>query len=146
MGLGLTLLTLGHPGPSTIAAKFRIIPGENFVQPVSCLLHSCAHWRAALHLLLIDGVGNIAVFVPFGAALTWALIKAPFPALLATVGGGLLSFGFEFTQIWIPGRVVATDDVILNTLGAALGAFVLVSAVRLARWLKRRRSQLDGVS
>lgn len=144
IGFGLTVITLGHLGPSTVTEKFRLIPGENFTQPLHCIVARCPGWRSSLQLLFIDGLGNIAVFVPLGAVLAWALIKTPIPGLLATFGGGLLSFGFEFTQIWIPGRVVATDDVILNTLGAALGALLLVSAVRMGRWLRRRRHRADG--
>jgi glycopeptide antibiotics resistance protein len=60
---------------------------------------------------------NIALFVPLGLVLclrTWSLRR--------TVAAGLaLSVGIEIAQLFIPGRTTSFDDVLLNTVGVALG-------------------------
>ncbi len=76
--------------------------------------------------LLIDLAGNVAVFVPLGAALALALggQTAGRRLLLATLGGAGLSLFIELAQTAIPSRVSAPGDWALNTLGAALGALI----------------------
>ena len=74
--------------------------------------------------LLIDLAGNVAVFVPLGIALVFALRTAAAlrAFLFATLLGAALSLAIELLQAAIPGRVAALDDWLLNTTGAALGA------------------------
>ncbi len=64
-------------------------------------------------------VGNVAMFVPLGWLV--ALLVRRFRVLKAVVAGFLLSTSIEVTQLFV-GRVSDVDDVILNTLGALLGA------------------------
>ena len=73
---------------------------------------------------LADGVLNVALFLPLGAALSvegwrpWRTIAL----------GALLSCGVETAQFVIPGRDPSLSDVLFNTLGAALGIALAHSA------------------
>ena len=81
---------------------------------------------------LVDFLGNIAVFVPLGAALLPALhgksessghlCKA---VLDATVLGAALSAAIELLQLALPSRVSAWKDWGLNTLGTLTGALMM---------------------
>jgi VanZ family protein len=88
-----------------------------------------------------DVVSNIAGFVPLGLivcayfACTKSLWKAIF---ITTLACGILSFGIEVLQYFIPPRGSGVTDIITNTLGALLGA-ALAQAVpvrRALRWMK----------
>lgn len=72
---------------------------------------------------------NVALFVPFGLGLAlwrrWGMLRV-------VPLGLLLSVLVEATQYVLPlGRAVDVDDVVLNTLGAMLGALTVV----VVRWL-----------
>ena len=80
--------------------------------------HSC-------YSLLINLLGNVVMFMPFGF----------FPPLLwkvsgktAVASGFFTSLAVEVSQLFLP-RWTDIDDIILNTLGAALG-FVLFRLLR----------------
>lgn len=120
--LVMTWLTLGHSGPSSHVERFDFVPFVSKANGLLCMLQGCMSFRRWLRRFLIDTVGNVLLFVPFGAATFVALYERPRPLLKATLLGLALSALFETLQIWIPGRVVAVDDLVLNTLGAALGA------------------------
>jgi len=82
-----------------------------------------------------DTALNLVMFIPFGVLLTLAL-NAGRGRVLASVArsgllGFLLSLVIEATQYFIPARFPSSSDLVLNTLGAALGALVT------AAWLKR---------
>lgn len=83
---------------------------------------------------------NVLLFVPFG----WAMaLKArnSHPILVATAAGALLSVLVEAGQYLLPlSRSTDVDDVILNTLGTIVGAFVAVLLLPAARWLVHGRS------
>jgi glycopeptide antibiotics resistance protein len=76
---------------------------------------------------VIGFLGNIAVFVPWGAAVALALNRRAWWHMLggAIGSGALLSASIELLQMAVPGRVTAWDDWALNTLGAAFGAIVV---------------------
>jgi glycopeptide antibiotics resistance protein len=57
------------------------------------------------------------LFLPFGAALA-LLGRGP---LVTAALGCLTSTSIELAQLLVPGRTSATDDIILNTVGALLG-------------------------
>jgi glycopeptide antibiotics resistance protein len=90
--------------------------------------------------LLIDLAGNVAVFVPLGIALAFALrpVSVPRGFLIATLIGSALSLAIELVQAGVPGRTMAFDDWLLNTAGTALGAGI-GSLVRVA--IERHRKQ-----
>ncbi len=79
--------------------------------------------------VLINLAGNVVVFVPLGAALALALDGqlTGRRLLLATLVGAGLSLSIELLQITIPSRVTAVDDLLLNTVGTAIGALVSLS-------------------
>lgn len=85
---------------------------------------------------------NILLLVPFGFGL-------PFISRLRTKGivlaGALFSLAIEFLQLftgWMAGttfRIADINDVIFNTLGAAVGAILAVGFLRLCRFATRDR-------
>ncbi len=106
---------------------------------VGGLWHAAAHQRRDLDLVLFDGwdnpsvwyapwtntFGNVALFVPFGLVAAMArdvFSRRAHPVLL----GGLLGFGFslfiEVTQYVLALGYTDVDDLLMNTLGAVLGA------------------------
>jgi glycopeptide antibiotics resistance protein len=90
--------------------------------------------------LLFQVVGNVAAFVPLGfgvAGLQASSGKKIFvPAVLA---GVVLSLIIETIQLGLPTRATDVDDVLFNTLGAALGAGLFLLA-RGRTPQRRRRS------
>ena len=71
---------------------------------------------------VVNVVGNVLLFMPFGGAL--ALFGERWWA--ATLTGCFTSAAIEIVQLFVPGRTSATDDIILNTLGTLVG-YLLVS-------------------
>src|SRR5262245_26290669 len=66
---------------------------------------------------LADGILNLGLFVPLGAALSiagWRPIRA-------VALGGLLSASIETAQLVLPGRDSSFSDFVFNTLGAVVG-------------------------
>ena len=66
---------------------------------------------------LVNALGNVLLFAPLGAVgflRRWRFAKA-------VVVGLALSSSVEVAQLVVPGRTTATEDVILNTLGAIGG-------------------------
>jgi glycopeptide antibiotics resistance protein len=86
---------------------------------------------------LIGFLGNIAVFIPLGAAAALALARNPREArlLVATAVGAGLSAVIELLQLAIPSRVSGFDDWLLNTAGAFIGAVIASILIN-----KRKRS------
>lgn len=74
-----------------------------------------------------DVVRNIVGFMPFGFALCGYLSmrEGRHPVLLTVVLGGLTSLGIEILQGFIPQRESGFTDVITNTLGTLIGAYLL---------------------
>ena len=110
-------------------AALRILP--YFDLPAKPFL--AAPWKefAANADYFNDVVRNILGFVPFGFALCgylWLGGRAGHAILLTIVLGGLTSLGIEILQGFIPQRESGFTDVITNTLGTAMGAY-------LARWI-----------
>ena len=82
---------------------------------------ACRRPRAFAHPLAysqgFDLLVNIAIFAPLGASLRW--VGVGFRRSVAL--GACLSTVIEIVQLGIPGRFTSTDDLILNTVGAAVG-------------------------
>ncbi len=121
-----------------------LIPLQYKWPALVCLLRSCRGAEGAAAFLFVDVVGNLAVFIPFGAAIGFATLPARAegqPArhfgrrwwLRIVAAGFLLSVSIELAQLLIPTRATDVDDVILNTLGTLSGAFVAWALLRLAR-------------
>lgn len=148
--LSLTLrtsdeLSLGRVRISDPAHELNLEPFSNKLQPLRNLFESPypRQRRSAWTYLFVDVFGNVAVFVPFGAALATAVFLSRPPArrrgtvwrpwLGVTLTGLLLSLFIEITQLAIPSRVTDVDDVILNTLGTAAGALLVAGLFRLTK-------------
>jgi glycopeptide antibiotics resistance protein len=75
--------------------------------------------------------GNVLVFAPFGFALPLVWERAR-RAHVTIVAGALLSLAVELTQLFVPTHTTDVDDLLLNTLGTALG-FAAVAVLLRAR-------------
>jgi VanZ like protein len=81
---------------------------------------------------LAEVIQNILLFIPLGASLgllhsSFAFVRSPYRLIPL---GTALSFCVEFAQQWIPGRDPSVGDLVFNTLGTAVGVFL----VRRAHW------------
>jgi glycopeptide antibiotics resistance protein len=108
--------TLGPVSATQIEYPTNLIPFADVIGRLDGLV---PHWNDA-----VDVVGNIALFVPFGAALAWRWPRARVRwVVLAAIG---LSVAIEFTQaVTDAGRSASTTDVVTNAIGAALGLLVV---------------------
>jgi hypothetical protein len=91
-----------------------------------------------------DVVVNVLGLIPFGF-ITMLLLRihfhvSPSRALLLTIAiTTLLSLSIELIQVYIPGRDSSSTDLLMNTMGGALGALLLWKAARLAPGSTLRR-------
>ena len=76
--------------------------------------------RHSFYSLLINILGNIVMFMPFGFffSLLWRISGKK-----AVAAGFLISLSIELIQLMLP-RSTDIDDLILNTAGAALGLLI----------------------
>jgi glycopeptide antibiotics resistance protein len=77
---------------------------------------------------ILESTANIAIYIPFGAALALKARALP-TAVLYGLG---LSTAIECAQLFLSGRTASVSDVLLNALGAALG-YLLVSRASTSR-------------
>lgn len=71
---------------------------------------------------------NVLLFIPFGFLLP--CVNRNFRSSMAIVASGFLFSGFIETMQYITGRgLTEVDDIITNTTGAAVGAFIYWAAV-----------------
>lgn len=84
--------------------------------------------------VVINLVGNVAAFIPFGALIRWVRNQKTgfFVAVLYTF---LFSLGIELIQLVTRVGVFDVDDLILNTCGGAIGYL----CYRILRAIDRRR-------
>lgn len=124
--LAASMLTLWLANPQS--SGVNLDPGETIAQQLRMLRSGRGRGVATFNL-----IGNVGFLVPFGilarGAVRWGVVSA-------TVAGCLLSAGLELGQYLI-GRSADVDDILLNTVGACLGA-VLALIVAPGR-AKRRR-------
>lgn len=85
-----------------------------------CLL--CGDEEATASALL-----NVLLYVPLGVVAR-AVLGRSWPVVLL---GAILSAGVETAQMVIPGRFTALADVVANTTGAGLGAWIATHGLRL---------------
>jgi VanZ like family len=91
---------------------------------------------------------NALLFVPFGFALSQFFggrRKSTLKSLaIAVVAGAALSYSIEITQLYIPSRDSAWDDLVANTAGALAGAiFASISGRTVWRILSDWESRLE---
>lgn len=81
----------------------------------------------------LDVILNIALFVPFGATLTWAWRGGGGAILRAAIASFIVSLAIELSQLLLlSGRDPSLSDVIGNTLGGGGGALLATFAPRVA--------------
>ncbi len=78
-----------------------------------------------------DAILNVFLFVPFGVGV--GVLFGWRSAALAAFG---LSFGVEVLQMGIPGRFSTLGDILSNTLGGGVGAWLAGAAPRLRAWME----------
>jgi glycopeptide antibiotics resistance protein len=113
--LVITLVPARGPNELQLVPLIRIIRG--FTPPVQ-------------PAVVTNAIGNIFLFLPFGAGLCLLGLRRRRTVLTAFC----LSVAIELTQLFIPGRTTSSDDVLCNTLGALVGCLLV------ANWAVDRRS------
>lgn len=93
-----------------------------------------------------DVLVNFLVYLPWGWLVVFQLAFWPLKwALIATIASGFsLSFAIEYLQLFFPARVPSLGDVVMNTLGTAVGALAGATLHRLplGEWLKAEYRRL----
>lgn len=114
--IGLSFVTLSKEA----LAQVRAVSSSyyNFVPFKTLAFMVKAIFRGFDEHSLINVVGNIIVFVPFG--LFVSLVSKKRRLLKAVVCTALFSFSIEFLQLFVL-RATDIDDIILNTLGGFIG-------------------------
>jgi hypothetical protein len=78
--------------------------------------------------LVADVALNVAIFIPIGWGLRRAarrLDRAPRTLMLvAVILAAAFSLGMEAVQVWLPNRYSSLADVLANTIGATVGAWM----------------------
>ena len=75
-----------------------------------------------LSVFIYLAVGNIVVFIPFGFFIAW--YEKNVNILVVTLWGFFLSLGIEVAQYVFGTGVTEIDDILLNTLGCAIGGII----------------------
>ena len=91
--------------------------------------------------VVTETVANFLAFIPIGYLAVRSFpsgIKRPL--LLAGLVGLAASFSIEIYQLFCRSRVPSSTDLILNTTGAVLGAYLALRLDDLLRFLSRRIS------
>jgi glycopeptide antibiotics resistance protein len=122
--------------PDSTINTVNLVPFRDHAWAVRCLLSDCASVISAAYSIVVDVLGNVAVFFPIGLSLAGVLGGLPYRRRLRTVIaiGAALSISIELIQLTIPSRATDVDDVLFNTIGTALGAAFLIVA---QAWLSR---------
>ena len=109
--------------------------GPGWVQSALAWLHDVG-LPQAVDVPLVEALANVAMFVPLGLLLPAATLLRPWAAVPV---GAVFSTLIELSQLaFLPHRFPTVQDVVMNTLGAAIGAAVVL-AVRARR--ARRASE-----
>jgi glycopeptide antibiotics resistance protein len=124
----ILLRTLHPHGTSTASVRLNLIPGDSI--------------RDLFKADNVDAVqnvcGNIALFIPIGflgvLALRWRTAAV-------TAAATVFSAVIELAQLTVGGRWVDVDDVLLNCLGALVGAVAASMATRIVQRRDSSRRQ-----
>jgi glycopeptide antibiotics resistance protein len=133
VGAVLAVLSTTLLGTTSDAGKVNLVPGSS----IAALAKDDD--RNAIENVF----GNMALFVPLGFFGVLALRRG---VTILTLLGVCLSVFIEGTQLLLGRRWVDIDDVLLNTVGAGLGATAAVVMTRVARRLAHRRVPVQGRS
>jgi VanZ family protein len=83
-------------------------------------------WDKGLHFAEYGTLGGLLLFALRSSGVAWRRAL-----LLAIVGASLYGASDEFHQAFVPGRSSDVQDWAADTLGGAMGAFLLAGALRL---------------
>jgi glycopeptide antibiotics resistance protein len=125
-GNGVRELVLGAAAAFIAALTLTPLggPTEHHVWPLEEIVPALEHPLDIASS--VNLIGNLLLFVPFGFALVGFRLRP----VVAVAFGGAFSTCIEIAQHFISGRTSATDDILLNTAGTAIGYFV---ATRVSR-------------
>lgn len=130
------------------------LPFRDHARALGCVLTACPHSANSLRALVVDLLGNVAVFVPLGVGLAALLHRSArltmyrpsrsqkTTLLLCILGGALLSSFIEAVQFTMPTRAADLTDLALNSLGAALGAQVYLVLTESSLWANITRPRV----
>jgi glycopeptide antibiotics resistance protein len=125
-----------HSNRYAVGSKLNLIPMVEKSAAIICLFNpGCRYHRNSLRFLIIDLVGNIVVFIPFGMGVAGIVHQDSWRRTISWVMGTafMISLTIEILQLAIPSRATDVDDLIFNSLGAVLGAVIfLIYELRLA--------------
>jgi VanZ family protein len=126
--LGIALATVTPRGNAWSAGHVQLVPFHT--------LRNYFDGYDSAQTMLLYVVGNVVMFLPFGLFVQLALRRW----VVLTIALGLLaSVTVEVLQLPIWSRSSDVDDVILNTLGAVVGATLAAVVLRLpAAWRRPR--------
>lgn len=107
-----------------------------------------AHWAAvewvpfSEYQRAFDILANIVLFVPFGLALAWRGTRGDVGR--AALVGLALSLAVELSQVYTHNRIATVTDLLTNTTGAWLGAWLATRGVvgRVSALAAQDRDQL----
>lgn len=123
---------------SLVPLHFRPLPLESAwrafqdIRYLQLGIGSRADWVANILLFIPLAFLWLGVLCPRGGAFARAVVCG-----LALIGCAALSLGIEFTQLFFPPRTVSVNDIVAETLGAAMGvALWLAFGERLKAWLQ----------
>ncbi len=91
-------------------------------------------WYDTTHDLLVNVIGNIAMFIPTGIILP-VLFKRLNRCWKAIPAGAMISLCIELIQLLFYTRATDVDDLILNTSGCIIGYMIYA----FVRWCRRKR-------
>lgn len=126
--LGIALATLTPRGYAWSPGFTQLVPFHTF--------RNYLDGYDSVHTMLLYVVGNVVMFVPFGLFVQLALRRR---VVLSVALGLLASVTVEVLQLPIWSRSSDVDDVMLNTLGAAVGAALAAVVLRLPDAWQRPR-------
>ena len=107
--LRLTVLRSGAFSHRLFSGRFNLTPGVAYMQLLS--------WGSYFHAFYLF-FGNIVWFMPLGMYLRWLRLRF-FACLLWGAACSLLIETFQFI---LGSGITETDDLLLNTCGAIIGA------------------------
>ncbi|WP_186467011.1 VanZ family protein [Arthrobacter sp. UKPF54-2] len=86
---------------------------------------------------LVESVSNVLLFVPLGALVAWIIGRSYW--WVGAAAGLLTSCVIELAQLlFLPARVPTLADVLANTIGALLGALLVLPIMRRRRPVRNR--------
>ncbi len=100
-------------------------PGNGWPEAALAWLHALG-LPSAVDLAVIEALANVAMFVPLGALV---LLVTRLPRAGVVAAGATFSMAIELTQLTLlPHRFATVQDVVMNTLGAAVGVALAAAA------------------